>query len=102
MREATRDAVLARDGEKCKLGPMFGDLLWDSRVLAQFTEAEQDDLLQAWRSCQQDATIVHEPGARSRDIGSQYDPDRCVSACVRCHDWAHANPAMAKAAGATT
>lgn len=47
------------------------------------------------------ASDVHEPGARSRAIGSQYDIEQCVLSCRPCHSLTHEHPALARAVGAT-
>lgn len=44
------------------------------------------------------STDVHEPRMRSRGADIN-DPEQCVCLCRDCHDFVHANPAVATAEG---
>jgi hypothetical protein len=44
------------------------------------------------------STDVHEPRMRSRGADIT-NPEQCVCLCRDCHNWVHANPALATAEG---
>jgi hypothetical protein len=108
-REATRQAVIARD-VTCRVGPAIDRYLLEVDAAARRagrTSIWMDPDVEAFaaqaRACRPwQAGDVHEPGGRGRDIGSHLDADRCVLACRPCHDWCHANPRLARLVGGYT
>lgn len=52
-------------------------------------------------TCSGIAVDLHEPILRSRDPSTEniLSPERCVAICRACHEWVHANPALATTLG---